>query len=149
MCTRLHVKIYTRMTSEKGTKKEPKKNPGSTVSASFSSPVISDSGCSVMGYHSGSLPFMDASTFSSVWSMACTQIPPVLQTANTPMAFNPSINPSLPSPIAEFKIAVLAAEALRLLSLIDRVENFPAILTHGLPAVRSEERRVGKEGGSG
>src|SRR5699024_8645881 len=131
MCTRLHVKMYTRMTSEKGTKKEPKKNPGSMVFASFSSPVISDSGCSVMGYHFGSFPFMDASTLSSVWSMACTQIPPVLQIANTPMTFNPSKNPSLPSPIAEFKIAVLAAEALRLLPLIDCVENLPAILTHG------------------
>src|SRR5699024_10917971 len=108
MCTRLHVKIYTRMTSEKGTKKEPKKNPGSMVFASFSSPVISDSGCSVMGYHFGSFPFMDASTFFSVWSIACTQIPPVLQTANTPMTFNPSKNPSLPSPISESKVALPA-----------------------------------------
>ena len=42
---------------------------------------------------------------------------------------------SLPSPITEFKIAVLATEALRLLSLVKRVENLTAILTHSTPAM--------------
>ena len=64
------------MTPENGTKKEPNTKPDS-----ISSP--SSCGCSAISHHSGFSPFTDASTLSSASSIACTQIPPVLNIGNT------------------------------------------------------------------
>ena len=64
------------MTPENGTKKEPNKKPDS-----ISSP--SSCGCSAISHHSGFSPFTDARTLSSASSIACTQIPPVLNIGST------------------------------------------------------------------
>ena len=92
--------IPMRMTPENATKKEPNKKPDS-----ISSP--SSCGCSAISHHSGFSPFTDAKTLSSASSIACTQIPPVLNIGYTPIIFLLTpVRLLLPAPVGTSPTAI-------------------------------------------